>query len=99
MSYRDFQDSEDRRELDERRREEDDALDARMAARREELVQKRAEAVTAVREYMRADPERCMPTCRVGCPCDCGMEDSATGATDAAGEIVDLVLSIVGRVA
>src|SRR5207302_1989062 len=51
----------------------------------------RESAAAAVRDYMHADPERCMPTCRVGCPCDGGMEDSATGAPDAAAEIVDIV--------
>jgi hypothetical protein len=52
-----------------------------------------ATAAEAVREYLRSDPERCMPTCRVGCPCDGGMEDAATGAPDAAQEIVSIVLS------
>lgn len=96
--YRDFQDSEERRELNEARRDasEDERLDAQTAARREALEETRRSAVDAVREYMRDDPGRCSPSCRVGCPCGGGSEDTATGAPDAAQEIVDLVLSIVG---
>lgn len=56
-------------------------------------IDSRETAADAVREYLRSDPERCMPTCRVGCPCDGGQQDYATGAPDAAQEIVDIVLS------
>ena len=52
---------------------------------------RRETAAQAVREYLRADPERCQSTCRVGCPCDGGNEDSATGALDGAQEIVAIV--------
>lgn len=51
-----------------------------------------AAAVGAVREYLSSDGDRCQPTCRVGCPCDGGMEDAATGAPDAAQEIVDITM-------
>lgn len=50
-------------------------------------------AAEAVHEYLRSDSERCAPTCRVGCPCDGGMQDAATGAPGAAEEIVSIVLS------
>lgn len=58
-----------------------------------ESVAWREAAANAVRQYLRSDPERCMPTCRVGCPCDGGMQDAATGAPDAAQEIVEIVLA------
>lgn len=52
----------------------------------------REAATDAVHDYLRSDPDRCFPTCRVGCPCDGGNEDAATGAGDAAQEIVNIVL-------